>query len=133
MPAAEPAERVVDRRDPGPHPAAALQLGLELGQREVGRRLDQPPEVGFVGREQRPAVAAIPGRCGATGRPTRCISLIAADGLTAKRWAAARIELPRSTARTMRSRRSMADHRHRANDQHLAQVAMSLFATRETR
>jgi hypothetical protein len=38
---------------------------------------------------------------------TRCISLIAADGLTAKRWAAARIELPRSTARTIRRRRSM--------------------------
>jgi hypothetical protein len=31
---------------------------------------------------------------------TRCISLIAADGLTAKRRTAARIELPRSTART---------------------------------
>jgi hypothetical protein len=38
---------------------------------------------------------------------TRCISLIAADGLTAKRRAASRIELPRSTARTIRSRRSM--------------------------
>jgi hypothetical protein len=33
--------------------------------------------------------------------------LIAADGLTAKRRAAARIERPRSTARTIRSRRSM--------------------------
>jgi hypothetical protein len=32
---------------------------------------------------------------------TRCISLIAADGLTAKRRAAARIELPPSTPRTM--------------------------------
>jgi hypothetical protein len=38
---------------------------------------------------------------------TRCISLIAADGLTAKRRAAARIELPRSTARTICSLRSM--------------------------
>jgi hypothetical protein len=34
------------------------------------------------------------------------MSLIAADGLTAKRRAAARIELPCSTARTMRRRRS---------------------------
>ena len=32
---------------------------------------------------------------------TRCISSIAADGLTAKRWAASRIELPRSIARTI--------------------------------
>jgi hypothetical protein len=37
---------------------------------------------------------------------TRGISLIAAEGLTAKRRAAARIELPGSTARTMRSRKS---------------------------
>jgi hypothetical protein len=37
---------------------------------------------------------------------SRCISLIAADGLTAKRRAASRIELPCSTARTIRSRRS---------------------------
>jgi hypothetical protein len=35
------------------------------------------------------------------------MSLIAAEGLTAHRRAAARIELPRSTARTMRRRRSM--------------------------
>jgi hypothetical protein len=33
--------------------------------------------------------------------------LIAADGLTAKRRAASRIELPHSTARMMRSRRSI--------------------------
>jgi hypothetical protein len=38
--------------------------------------------------------------------------LIAAEGLTAKRRAAARIELPRSTARTIRSRRSMEIGRH---------------------
>jgi hypothetical protein len=37
---------------------------------------------------------------------TRCISLIAADGLTANRRAASRIELPRSTAATIRWRRS---------------------------
>ena len=39
-------------------------------------------------------------------RRTRCISLIAAEALTAKRRAACRIELPLSTARTIRSRRS---------------------------
>jgi hypothetical protein len=38
---------------------------------------------------------------------TRCISLIAAEGLMAKRRAAARIELPRSTAHTLLSRRSI--------------------------
>ena len=37
---------------------------------------------------------------------TRCISLIAADGLTAKRSAAARAELPASTACAIRSRKS---------------------------
>jgi hypothetical protein len=35
---------------------------------------------------------------------TRYINLIAADGLTAKRRAASRIELPPSTAPTIRSR-----------------------------
>src|SRR3954466_841067 len=39
-------------------------------------------------------------------RRTRCISLMAADALTAKRRAACRIELPPSTARTIRSRKS---------------------------
>ena len=37
---------------------------------------------------------------------TRCISLIAADGLTANRRATARIELPPATASTIRRRRS---------------------------
>ena len=37
---------------------------------------------------------------------TRCISLMAAEALTAKRRAACRIGLPPSTARTIRSRRS---------------------------
>src|SRR5215213_597205 len=39
-------------------------------------------------------------------RRTRCISLTAAEALTAKRRAACRIVLPPSTARTIRSRRS---------------------------
>ncbi len=37
---------------------------------------------------------------------TLCISLMAADGLTSKRLAGFRIELPASTARTIRCRRS---------------------------
>jgi hypothetical protein len=107
MPEAAPAERVVDGREPGAHPTAPLQLGLELGQCEVGRRLDQAAQVGCVRREHGPPVAAIARGAALPVAPTRCISLIAADGLTAKRWAAARIELPRSTARTIRSRRSI--------------------------
>src|SRR5918912_1397193 len=54
------------------------------------------------GRRSPPIFAGrvLPVRC------TRCSSLIAADGLTAKRFAAFRIELPCATARTIRSRRS---------------------------
>jgi len=37
---------------------------------------------------------------------TRCISLIAEDGLTSNRAAARLIELPSATARTIRARRS---------------------------
>jgi hypothetical protein len=37
---------------------------------------------------------------------TRCISLMADDGLTSNRAAACRIELPSATARTIRARRS---------------------------
>jgi hypothetical protein len=68
MPEADPAERVVDRREPGPHPAAPLQLGLELGQREIGGRLDQPAQVALVGLEHRPPVPAVARRRGAAGR-----------------------------------------------------------------
>jgi hypothetical protein len=57
--------------------------------------------------EERAAMPAIAVGCGAAGDAHRCISLIAADGLTAKRRAASRIELPCSTARTIRNRRSM--------------------------
>jgi hypothetical protein len=48
-------------------------------------------------------------RAGRRCRPRApgCICLIAAEGLTAKRWTAPPIELPLSTARMMRSRRSM--------------------------
>ena len=105
MPEADPAERVVDRREPGTHPTAPLQLGLD-GQREIGRPLDQPPQVGLVrleqGRRDRRSDRARRSRS-----PAPVDSLIAADGLTANRRAALRIELPPSTARTIRSRRSM--------------------------
>jgi hypothetical protein len=35
MPEADPAERVVDRREPGDEAKAALQLRLQLGERDV--------------------------------------------------------------------------------------------------
>ena len=46
------------RREPGSEAEAARELGLQLGQREVGARRDQPPEVRFMRRQQRPAIAA---------------------------------------------------------------------------
>jgi len=67
MPQADPAECVGDRREPGPHPAAPLQLGLELGQRDVGRRLNQPAQVGVVRLEHAPPVTAALG-CGTAAR-----------------------------------------------------------------
>ena len=80
-------------------PEAALQLGLQLGQRDVRARLDQPLQVGFMRLEDRTAIAAVASPVPALPvARTRCISLIAADALTAKRRAAARIELPPSTA-----------------------------------
>ena len=50
-------------------------------------------------------MAAVAGQREAARR-TRCISLIAADGLIPKRRAAPRIELPCSTTRMIRKRRS---------------------------
>jgi hypothetical protein len=44
-----------------------LQLGLDLGQRQVGRRLNQPAQLGFVGREHAPPVPAVARRRGAAG------------------------------------------------------------------
>jgi hypothetical protein len=69
MPEAAPAERVGDRREPGPHPAASLQLALELGEGEVGRPLDPPPQGGFVRLEQGPPVSAVASGRGAPGPP----------------------------------------------------------------
>ena len=42
MSKADPAERVVDRREPDDDPEAALQFALKLGERDVRGRLDQP-------------------------------------------------------------------------------------------
>jgi hypothetical protein len=70
------------------------------------RRLDHSLEVGLMraraaaGDARRSAGAVLP------VLRTRCISLIAADGPTAKRRAAARIGLPRSTAPTILRLRS---------------------------
>jgi hypothetical protein len=62
MPQADPAERVVDHREPSDDAEAALQLGLQLGERDVRGRLDQPFEVGLLRGEQRASMAAVAGR-----------------------------------------------------------------------
>ena len=59
VPEADPAERVVDRRERGDDTEAALELGLQLGERGVGRRLDQPLELAFVRFEARAPVPAV--------------------------------------------------------------------------
>jgi hypothetical protein len=41
MPQAEPAEGVVQGREPGDDAGAALQLRLQLGEGDVGRRFNQ--------------------------------------------------------------------------------------------
>ena len=85
---------------------AEAALEFRLGERYVGDRLDQPSQAGFVGLEERTAMARRSGRgrrrCPLPARTS--FSLIAAEGLTAKRQAASRIELPFS--RTIRSRSS---------------------------
>ena len=66
MPQADPAECVMDRRETGLHSTAPLQLGPELGQREVGHRLDQPAQVASCGSA--PAAGGRRARrCGAAG------------------------------------------------------------------
>jgi hypothetical protein len=129
MPKPEAAQPLVEGRKPGDDAETALDLGLELRKGDVRRRLDQPLEVGFIRLEQRAAMAAIACRCRLPVARTRCISLIAADGLTANRRAAWRIELPPATARTILCLRSkdigggmtppqlpqllLSNHRHR--------------------
>jgi hypothetical protein len=69
VPEANPAERVVHRREPGDDAQVALQRRLQLRQREVGTRRDQSSEVGFMRRQQRSAMAAKAGGRRAAGRP----------------------------------------------------------------
>jgi hypothetical protein len=67
MPEAEPVERVVHGREPGPDAHALLDLALELGQREVRGGQDQPLEQALERLEQRapmPAVAVWRGTAG---------------------------------------------------------------------
>src|ERR671919_3137174 len=59
VPEADPAERVVEGRERGHDAQAALQLGLEFGQRDVRRRLDQPAQVRFMRLQEWAAMAAI--------------------------------------------------------------------------
>jgi hypothetical protein len=108
VPRADPAARAVDRREHGGEAEAALQRRLQLGERDIGRRRDKPLEGGLMRLEARAPMPA--GARAGAGLPvarTRGISLIAAQGLSAKRRAAPRIELPCATARTIRRRRSI--------------------------
>jgi hypothetical protein len=66
MPDADPAERVVDRREPGDEAKAALKR--RLGERDVRGRLNQPAQLALVRREQRAPMPAVPRRRGAAGR-----------------------------------------------------------------
>jgi hypothetical protein len=68
IPEADPAERVVECRQPGRDTDAALDLALELGERDVRRSLDQRPDLALEGLEQRAPVPAIAGRGGTAGR-----------------------------------------------------------------
>jgi hypothetical protein len=68
MPQPEPAQRLVEGREPGDDAETVLELGFELRARDVGRRLDQPLEIGCGRRQQRPAAPAVAGRRGAAGR-----------------------------------------------------------------
>jgi hypothetical protein len=93
-------------REPGHDTDAALEFRLQLGERDVGHPATRRRRSLSCGASSR---RRWPPKCAGAALPvvrTRCISLIAADGLTANRRAAARIELPSSTAPTIRRRRS---------------------------
>jgi hypothetical protein len=90
MPQPDPAERVVDGRKAGDDAEPPLQLRLELGQREVRRRLHQPAQIGLVRRQQRPAMPAVARRGRAAGRAHPLHQLDRgrrADGKAARRLA----------------------------------------------
>jgi hypothetical protein len=106
MPEADPAERVMDRRQRDHDAQPVAQLGLDLGQRGVRGRRDQGREVRLVRFKQRPAMAAIARRRRAARLAHPAHQLDRGRGADRKRRAAPRIELPFSTARTIRSRRS---------------------------
>jgi hypothetical protein len=69
MPEADPAERVVERRERGDDAQAALERRLQLGKRDVRGRLDQPAQVAFMWFEATPDMAAGAARGDAAGRP----------------------------------------------------------------
>jgi hypothetical protein len=104
---AEPAQRRPDRRQRAGLNAALDQLVPDLGQRDARPDRRELAQQVLLAGKQRLAVAAALRRLRAAGRARpRRPSLIAADALTSNRAAAARAELPCSTARTSRLRRS---------------------------
>lgn len=68
MPEANPAERVVDRRATGDDAEAALQLRLELSERDVRARLDQSAQVALMRLQEPAPIAAKARRRRASGR-----------------------------------------------------------------
>jgi len=68
MPQSDPAERVVDRREPRDDAAAALQLRLQFGKRDVGGRFDQSASYGARKAGRVRAARRVPAPC--TGAPT---------------------------------------------------------------
>ena len=95
---------MVDRRERVHDDAPLVQFGPDLGEGDVRLRLDQRPHhIGVRFENRWPPMRA--GAMLPVSR-TRRISLTAAEGLTSYRAAARRIELPPSTARTIRRRRS---------------------------
>jgi hypothetical protein len=69
MPQAEPAEVIVQGREPGKDAEAPRALGPKLGERDVRRGRDQPSEVGLIPLQQGTPMPAIASRGGAAGRP----------------------------------------------------------------
>ena len=102
---AEPVQHVSDGRQRLHDNAAGVQGVAHLLERDPGLARPMARRSSAWG-SSRAAVAADRAGAGLPVARTRCISLIAAEALTSKRRPACRIELPPSTACTIRRRRS---------------------------
>ena len=102
----EPAERRPDGRERDRPDAPPVQGVPDLGERDARLGGGQLPQQPFMPGQERPSVVADPGRAVPPVSRARRMIFTAADGLTSKRRAASRAELPASTALTKRRRRS---------------------------